>query len=223
MTDRRTLARVVHTVLAVVVLASVLTEFGRAVSGANVLVPADAPGTGTRVLRFWSYFTVQSNVLLLAGVLPLTRDPEHDGRGWRVLRLTSLLGITVTGLVYVLVLGPTLDPQGLGWWTNAGLHYAAPVLAVAGWLLLGPRPRVTAATVAWSMAWPLGWIGYALALGAVTDWYPYPFLDVVEIGYAHALRNLAFVAVLAIVLLLLFRLVDRTLPRTGPGARPSRR
>lgn len=208
--DRR--ARVVHTVLAVVVVLSVLTELGRAISGANVLVPADAPGTGTRVLRFFSYFTIQSNLLVLAAVLPLTRDPRHDGRGWRVLRLTSVLGITITGLVYVFVLGPALNPTGLGWWTNAGLHYVAPVLALGSWLLLGPRPRVTGATVAWSMAWPLAWIGYALALGALTDWYPYPFLDVVEIGYAVALRNLAFVAVLAVVLLLGFRLADRKLP-----------
>ncbi|KQS68877.1 Pr6Pr family membrane protein [Modestobacter sp. Leaf380] len=222
MTDRRTLARVVHTALAVVVVLSVLTELGRAVSGANVLVPADDPGAGTRVLRFSSYFTIQSNLLVLAAVLPLTRDPDHDGRGWRVLRLTAMLGITVTGLVYVFVLGPDLDPQGLGWWTNAGLHYVAPVLALVSWLLLGPRPRVTGATVGWALVWPLAWIGYALALGALTDWYPYPFLDVTVIGYAAALRNVAFVAVLAVVLLLVFRLADRKLPATAevsPAAR----
>ncbi|SDO98919.1 hypothetical protein SAMN05660199_02940 [Klenkia soli] len=212
MTDRRALARLVHGVLAAVVVLSVLTELGRAISGATVLVPADDPGTGTRVLRLFSYFTIQSNLLVLAGVLPLVRDPAHDGRGWRVVRLTSLLGIMVTGLVYAVVLGPTLHPTGLGWWTNAGLHYVAPVLAVGGWLVLGPRPRVTAATVGWSMAWPLAWIGYALVLGALTDWYPYPFMDVVEIGYPAALRNLAFVAVLAVVLLPGFRLADRKLP-----------
>jgi hypothetical protein len=221
-TDRRTAARAFHTLLAVVVAVSVLTELGRSISGANILVPADDPGLGTRVLRLFSYFTIQSNILVLAGVLPLVRDPAHDGRGWRVLRLTSLLGITVTGLVYVFVLGPALHPTGLGWWTNAGLHYVAPVLAVGGWLVLGPRPRVTAATVGWSMAWPLAWIGYALALGALTDWYPYPFMDVVEIGYPAALRNLAFVAVLAVVILLLFRLADRKLPATREVSPPAR-
>ncbi len=51
-----------------------------------------------------------------------------------------------------------------------------------------------------------------LVLGAITDWYPYPFLDVVEIGYAPALRNLVVVAVLAVVLLLGLRLADRRLP-----------
>lgn len=213
MTNRA--ARVFWGVLAAVVVLSVLTEFGRSLAGANVLVPADDPGTGTRVVRFWSYFTIQSNVLLLLSVLPLVRDPEHDGRWWRPLRLSALLGIVVTGLVYAVVLAPTLHPTGLGAVTNAGLHYVAPPLALVGWLLLGPRPRATWATVGWAMVWPLAWIAYTLAHGAVSGWYPYPFLDVGELGYATALRNTGFVAVLAVVLLSLFRLLDRRLPVTG--------
>lgn len=66
-----------------------------------------------------------------------------------MLRLTSMLGITITGLVYVFVLGPQPDPQGLGWWTNAGLHYVAPVLAVVLLLAfrLGDRKLPTTAEV----------------------------------------------------------------------------
>ena len=214
MTDRNRVARVFWALLAVVVLASVLTEFGRSVSGANLLVPADDPGTGTRVVRFWSYFTIQSNVLTFAAVLPLVRDPGFDARWWRPLRLTALLGIVVTGLVYVAVLAPVDEPVGLGVWTNAGLHYVAPVASLLGWLVLGPRPRVTWTTVGWAMVWPLAWIAYTLVHGAVSGWYPYPFLDVADLGYATALRNLVLVAVLALVLLSAFRLLDRKLPRT---------
>jgi hypothetical protein len=214
-TDRRRAARVLWGLLALVVLASVLTEFGRTLTGAGVLDPAADPGTGTRVVRFWSYFTIQSNVLVLLAVLPLVRDPQHDGRGWRVLRLTSLLGIVVTGLVYAVVLAPTLHPTGLGAVTNAGLHYVAPPLTLLLWLVLGPRPRATWGTVGGAMVWPLAWIAYTLAHGAVSGWYPYPFLDVAAIGYPAALRNTGFVAVLAVALLALFRLADRRLPPTG--------
>lgn len=206
---RPVVARVFWLTLSVVVAASVLTELGRAISGANVLTPEGAAAsTPTRVLRFFSYFTIQSNLLVLAATLPLVRDPGHDGRAWRALRLTSLLGIAVTGLIYALVLGPTLDPQGLAWWTNAGLHYAAPLLAVLGWLGLGPRPRVDAAAVRGALVWPLAWIGYILVLGAITAWYPYPFLDAGDLGYPVALRNLAGVVVLSVVVLVAFRLLD---------------
>ncbi len=45
MTNRA--ARVCWGVLAAVVVLSVLTEFGRSLAGANLLVPAEDPGTGT--------------------------------------------------------------------------------------------------------------------------------------------------------------------------------
>lgn len=46
------------------------------------------------------------------------------------------------------------------------------------------------------------WIGYTLAHGAVTGWYPYPYpyVSVADLGYAVAVRNLVFVVVFAVVL-----------------------
>jgi hypothetical protein len=83
------------------------------------------------------------------------------------------------------------------------------------WLVFGPRPRTTGATVARALLWPVLWIGYTLAHGAVSGWYPYGFLDVGDPGYAVALRNLAFVVLLALLFLLAFRVVDRRLPGTA--------
>ncbi|MCU1618749.1 MAG: hypothetical protein JWP68_1669 [Modestobacter sp.] len=212
MTPRRAPAALCWGVLAVVVAVSVATEFGRIL----VLPADDGAPVGTRVVRFVSYFTIQSNVLVLALAATLARDPDRDDDRWRVVRLNGLLGITITGLVYAIVLAPTLHPEGLGWWTNAGLHYVAPVVTLVLWIVFGPRPRITGATVARALAWPVLWIGYTLAHGAVSGWYPYPFLDVSDLGYAVALRNLGFVVLLALLFLLAFRTVDRRLPATAP-------
>lgn len=178
------------------------------------LVDPDDPtlSIAGRIARWASYFTVQSNLLVLAAVLPLVRDPGHDSPRWRVLRLSSLLGITITGLVYAIVLAPLDDLTGLHAWTNAGEHYVASVMTVLGWLLFGPRPRIDGGVVARALVWPVLWTGWILAQGTVTDWYPYDFMSVELHGYAVALRNLAFVVVLALGFLLLFRLVDRRLP-----------
>nr|WP_275585393.1 Pr6Pr family membrane protein [Blastococcus saxobsidens] len=182
--------------------------------------PEDASlGVVERVVRFFSYFTVQSNLLVLAAVLPLVRDADHDGRWWRVVRLASLLGITITGIVYAVVLAPLYDPEGVNAWTNAGEHYVSPVMTVLGWLLFGPRPRITSGVVARALLWPVAWIAWILAQGTVTDWYPYDFMDVAAQGYAIALRNLAFVVLLALAFLLLFRFVDRRLAATGAPER----
>jgi hypothetical protein len=209
-TDRPLLTRTWWAVLFLVVAASLPVDFVL-----NIVHPADqATSIATRVVRFFSYFTTQSNLLVLAAVLPLVRDADHDGRGWRIVRLASLLGITVSGLVYVVVLAPTDHPQGLQVWTNMGEHYISPVLTVLGWLLFGPRPRIAAAVVGWALLWPVAWIGYTLAHGAASGWYPYDFLDVGTLGYAIALRNLAFVVLVALVFLLAFWLVDSRLPAT---------
>jgi hypothetical protein len=209
-TPRRT-ATACWSALAVVVAASLATEFVRTL----VIAADDGAPVLTRVVRFLSYFTIQSNALVLALAATLARDPDRDGDRWRVLRLDALLGITITGLVYAVVLAPTDHPHGSGWWSNAGLHYVAPIATLVLWLGCGPRPRITVATVAWALAWPVLWIGYTLAHGAASGWYPYPFLDVSDLGYGAALRNTGLVVLLAVVVLLAFRAVDRRLPATA--------
>ena len=44
-----------------------------------MLVDGQPPGLRTRLLRFFMYFTVQSNILVLVGAVKLVRDPARDG------------------------------------------------------------------------------------------------------------------------------------------------
>ncbi|BCB90320.1 Pr6Pr family membrane protein [Phytohabitans suffuscus] len=155
--------------------------------------------------------TIQSNLLVLAAAATLAADPARNGRAWRVLRLDGLLGITITGVVYATVLAGLVAHEGVEVWLNAAFHYFCPLWTVVGWLLFGPRPRITWHTVWWAFAWPAAWVAYTLVRGAVTGWYPYPFLDVTDLGYPVALRNVAFVLVLALAVADLLRRLDRRL------------
>lgn len=166
----------------------------------------------TRLIRLFSYFTIQSNLFVLGAAVTLALDPSRDGPAWRVLRLDALLGITVTGLVYWTLLAPVVDLHGTALAAGLGFHLVAPVGTLVAWALVGPRPRVTWSTVRWAFLWPLAWIGWTFGHGALTGWYPYPFLDVTAIGYARALLGVAVVLVLGVALLLLFRWLDRRLP-----------
>ena len=208
------MARAVWTALAVVLAAAIAADFVLTLIEVN-----GTPKVTTRVIRYFSYFTVESNLLVLAGVLPLGRDPGHDGDLWRVIRLMSLLGITITALVYGVVLAPTSHPQGLHVAINLALHYVSPVMTIGGWLLFGPRPRITGRVVTATLAWPVLWVGYTLWHGAVSGWYPYGFLDVHVHGYGVALRNVGVIVVIALVFLGLFRLLDGRLPPSSGLAR----
>jgi hypothetical protein len=77
-------------------------------------------------------------------------------------------------------------------------HKASPVLAIAGWLLFGPRPRIDARTIALAFVWPVAWIVYTLARGALVGWYPYPFLNATALGYPKVFANIALVIGLAL-------------------------
>jgi hypothetical protein len=167
---------------------------------------------GTSVIRFFSYFTIQSNIFVLLATLPLIANPAHDGKLWRAFRLAALVGITITGIVYWGVLAPTSHPQGLHVPINIGLHAVSPLMTVGGWLWFGPRRRITTSVVAAMLIWPVTYIVYTLAHGAATSWYPYGFLNVIANGYAVVVRNIIGVLVMALVLIALFLLGDRRLP-----------
>lgn len=173
----------------------------------------DGPlGLPTVLLRYVSYFTIQSNIIVMVVAATLFLNPRRDGRLWRVARLDGVLAITITGLVVYFVLR---DLQTLTGWdavADFGVHVLVPIVCVLGWLVLGPRPRIDWGTVGRSVIWPIAWVVYTFAAGAIHGWYPYPFLDVDDLGYGRAVVNAVLVAVLFLVLASGARLLDKALP-----------
>ncbi|MFC0527462.1 Pr6Pr family membrane protein [Phytohabitans kaempferiae] len=221
-------ARIWHFVLFAVVAAAFVIQLVLVLRGdtdINAAAGGEPTGTGTRVVNMFSYFTIQSNLLVLAAAATLAAVPARDGRWWRVLRLDGLLGITITGIVYATVLAGNRSLEGIEVWLNAAFHFFCPCWTLLGWLLFGPRPRITWWVVGAAFAWPAAWVAYTLVRGAVTGWYPYPFLDVGDLGYPVALRNVGFVLVLALAIAAILRYLDGRLPRAGappaPASRPA--
>jgi hypothetical protein len=165
-----------------------------------------------RVRRLFSYFTIQSNLLVAVAVWMVIRE-RTETRIFRVLRLASLIGITVTGVVAFLALPPSPSYTPLNLLCDRLLHIAVPLLTFVGWVAFGPRGFVTRADVLPSLGWPVAWLAATLTLGPVVRWYPYPFLDVGRIGYGATLLNCAGIAVLFLALAALALWADRRLSR----------
>jgi len=175
-----------------------------------------------RVLRVLSFFTIQSNVLSGFTAARLARNPNRDGLICRPTRLAALFGITVTGIVYSTVLAKIHEPHG---WqetsTNTVFHYIVPIMMVVGWLLFGPRPRIDRRTIALALPWPAVWVSYILAYGAITKWYPYPFLDVITHGYGRVIANAAAVVAVLFVVTTVYWLGDQRLPTSEDASHES--
>ena len=206
--------RLWNLILALVVGATLIAQFVLLLSGGqdvNAATAATAVPLPTKLLRFFSYFTVQSNLLVLAAAISLVFDPRRDGALWRVLRLDALLGIAVTGVVFATLLADLIHPVGINAWINFGFHYFSPLWTLAGWLLLGPRPRIDTRTVWWAFAWPVAWLAYTMAHGALTGWYPYPFLNADKLGYGQVGLTLVVILVSALASAFLLQLLERRL------------
>jgi hypothetical protein len=198
MMARRRLSQVWNAVIVIVVLVSATAQLVLVVRGVNVLVEDDGTVASTpmRVVRFFSYFTIQSNLVAMATAATLVVRPERDGRWWRIARVAGLVGMTVTFFVYYVALRPLLDLHGVAKATDIAFHYVAPLMTIGGWLAFGPRPRIDPGSLLRHLGWPVAYLAYVLALGAASGWYPYPFLDVGDLGYPTALFHAALVTAL---------------------------
>ncbi|QYJ04632.1 Pr6Pr family membrane protein [Nocardioides panacisoli] len=192
-------ARSLHGVTAAMAAIALVLQFVLVWQGQAVLDETDVPSRAARVSRYFCYFTILSNALVAATAARAATGGPFT-RAWRVLRLNAVTGIVVTGVVHYVLLRPLLDLEGANAVADAMLHVLVPVLAVVAWIAAGPRLRLGASDLAWSGAFPTLYLVVTLTHGAITGWYPYPFVDVGELGYPTVLVNAAGVVALLVVL-----------------------
>ncbi|MBA2465695.1 MAG: Pr6Pr family membrane protein [Nocardioidaceae bacterium] len=206
-------ARRVHRLTALVAAVAIVLQLVLVIDGAATLLPEENSSLGTRLVRFFSYFTILANLLVLAVTVSLARDPDRNDRVWRVLRLDAVVCIAVTGVVHWFFLRPLLDLSGASYVADKMLHVVVPILAVSGWLWVGPRGRASRSELLPSLVLPVVWLVLTLVGGALTGWYPYPFLDVDDLGYVRVAVNTVGVAVLFLLIAASVIRLERRLDR----------
>lgn len=175
--------------------------------------PAGIEGLVPRVIDFFSYFTIWSNIAVAVVATMLVLRPERDSVWFRAVRLSSLLMISVTGLVYGVILAGVTELEGFEVLANFFIHQSVPLLAFVVFLVAGPRGWIDWPTIGRATVLPLAWAAYALLRGAVIDAYPYFFIDVAVLGYGAVLLNLVGVLTLGLVIALVLWALDRWLTR----------
>ena len=181
---------------------------------------ANGHGAWHGIIEYFGYFTLLTNILCAGIVTAFLR--RGDGTVARFLRRPGVVtaaatSIIVVGVVYHLLLASQWNPQGLDLVIDTLLHTVNPILFVLAWTRLVPRGSVTmgdAPIAAWYM---LGYAVYTLGRGALLDRYPYPFIDVAQLGYPIALRNAAGLGVAFVALAALMVGLNRIVgtPRTS--------
>ena len=165
-----------------------------------------------RTLNVLCYFTIQSNILVGIGTGMLALGRARPTTWFRALRLTGLVGIALTFIVFHAVLRDLQDLTGNAALADFLLHTVSPILCVGGWLWFGPRRQTTATVVYWSLGFLIAWGVFTLVRGEIIGFYPYPFMDPIDSGYARVVVNLAIVAAIFVGMAAGAHLLDRRLP-----------
>jgi hypothetical protein len=162
-----------------------------------------------RVFDSHGYFTTWSNIVVAVTLTMLYRNPERVGRAFTWLRNSGLLMITMTMVLYHLLLAGTANPKS--WYAISNLfeHYLTPIITIVVWVIAGPRGRFHFRDTYEVFAIPMAYLAYTLIHGAIASVYPYPFFDVITYGYPFVLQLMGGVIVGGYVVSLIYYGAER--------------
>lgn len=168
---------------------------------AVVVQLADLAGKGVlNPVNYFSYFTIESNLIGVA-VLLIGAATWRASRSstMELVRGAAVLYLTITFVVFALLLSGT-DVDTAIPWVDTVLHKIFPIVVIVDWLVDPPVARLTLRQSLVWLVYPLLWLVYTLVRGAIVGWYPYPFLDPANGGYASVAAYVVAILVFGIVL-----------------------
>jgi hypothetical protein len=121
--------------------------------------------------------------------------------------------ILFVGLAYNLLLRYFWTPSGYRAVLNECLHTVVPLLSVLYWVMFVPRFHLTLRHCLLWLIYPLAYLFITLWRGSTSDFYPYPFIDVGELGYPHVLLNASLLVLAFITLMGVFIALNHRRPR----------
>lgn len=164
------------------------------------------------VVDFFSYFTNLSNAGYVLVCLVLAFGSRSlVASGWfRAARGSITLAMALTALGYAILLPDTMslfrNP-----WINYVIHGVMPVVAVLDWLFFPPdAPRLRLRDALWQwLVYPAAYAVVTFVRGAVTGWYPYPFVDPSNGGLGQVAVTTLIIALVLVSLTALAVLYQR--------------
>jgi hypothetical protein len=163
-------------------------------------------------IQFFSYFTILTNLLV---AVYFTRE-VFTANSIKTRASGNLTAITiyilVVGIIYQLLLRSG-ELKGMHWLANELLHSLIPVLTLIYWYLYEDKKNLTYQLIPKWTVYPLLYLAYILIRGQISGSYPYPFINVTDLGIAKALMNAFWIAIFFIGLSVIFvkigKLIDK--------------
>jgi len=154
-------------------------------------------------IRFFSYFTILTNIIVAYYfTLQLFRNSEKIENSGIITAITVY--ILVVGLIYQLILRSAWNPVGMQKIVDELLHSIIPFLALLYWIFIANKKDLSYKLIPKWTIYPLLYLAFILISGSFSGFYPYPFVDVIKVGYSQVFINSLYILLFFMVLSLVF-------------------
>jgi hypothetical protein len=149
------------------------------------------------LVQFFSYFTIETNILVAASITIVAARPQAEQYLARPsVKSALVVYIIIVGIVYTALLRNLWNPQGMRLVADTVLHDVIPILYPLFWLVFLPKGSLRWADPAFWLIYPTLFFVYSMLRGMAFGVYPYPFIDAGKLGFERvSLNALAFLAV----------------------------
>ena len=169
-----------------------------ALSGIVLQYIASSQLKALSLIEFYSYFTILTNTLVAAyfvsSLFPKSQIYRFLHRPETATAITVY--IAVVGLVYQTLLRNLYKPEGLFIISDNLVHGLVPMMMLVYWFLYIRKQTINIHNIPKWLMYPALFLCYSLVRGAYTHWYPYPFLNVDDLGYTKVLLNSSAICLL---------------------------
>ena len=179
-----------------------------------VMVGEAGPNPLSRTINLFSYFTILSNSLVVLAMLLPSSAPSRSITQFFArpsVRTGILSYILIVSTVYFFALRHLWHPQGWQFIADTMLHYGVPLLYAFDWILFVQKGTLRAKHALEWLIFPSAYAVWIFAYGAMTSFYPYPFVDVPALGYAAVLFNIAVLLIVFVIVGMALIALDRML------------
>ncbi|MEO5592946.1 MAG: Pr6Pr family membrane protein [Chitinophagaceae bacterium] len=166
------------------------------------------------IIRYFSFFTIQTNLIVAICFTVLLFNPDSKWGNF-FSKQQTLAAVTVyiiiVGLIYNIILRFLWAPEGLQKIVDELLHSIIPVLALIYWLVFAAKNKLEWKNIPTWLIYPFAYIIYILIRGSVSGFYPYPFINSIQLGLNKVLVNSVGIAVVFIFMSLILVTIAKSL------------
>lgn len=152
------------------------------------------------LIRYFTFFTILSNILV---AFVFTAESLQSNLLKFFARSNTQVAIAVyifvVGFVYNTILRFIWQPKGWDKVADELLHLVIPIVYILFWYFKFPKQTINYKSIFGWLLFPMIYIIVVMIRGYFSNYYPYPFLNVSDLGIKKVLYNATYMTLFFVI------------------------